>query len=82
VPHTPLARQQIAAERRSLDLTSTSHYMLAVKVFVVNGGRDAEDGVPAGVYTKNVVCPGVSLSVYTFRSYSWLGRHVTVLRFR
>jgi hypothetical protein len=29
--------------------------MLAVKVFVVNGGRDAEDGVPAGVYTKNVV---------------------------
>jgi hypothetical protein len=82
VPHTPLTRQQIAAERRSLDLTSTSHYMLAVKVFVVNGWRDAEHGVPAGVYTKNVVYPGVSLSVYTFRTYSWLGRHVTVLRFR
>jgi hypothetical protein len=29
--------------------------MLAVKVFVVNAGRDAEDGVPAGVYTENVV---------------------------
>jgi hypothetical protein len=29
--------------------------MLAVKVFVVNGGRDADDGVPAGVYTNNVV---------------------------
>jgi hypothetical protein len=29
--------------------------MLAVEVFVVNGCRDAEDGVPAGVYTKNVV---------------------------
>jgi hypothetical protein len=56
--------------------------MLAVKVFVVNAGRDAEDGVPAAVYTKNVVYRGVSLSVYTFRSYSWLGRHVTVLRFR
>jgi hypothetical protein len=31
----------------------------AVKVFVVNaiqpGWRDAKDGVPAGVYTKNVV---------------------------
>jgi hypothetical protein len=27
----------------------------AVKVFVLNGCRDAEDGVPAGVYTKNVV---------------------------
>jgi hypothetical protein len=28
--------------------------MLAVKVSVVNGWRDAEDGVPAGVYTKNI----------------------------
>jgi hypothetical protein len=27
----------------------------AVKVFVVNGWRDAEDGVPAGVYTMKVV---------------------------
>jgi hypothetical protein len=27
----------------------------AVKVFVVNGWRDAEDGVPAGVYANNVV---------------------------
>jgi hypothetical protein len=43
--------------------------MLAVKVFVVNGGRDAEDGVPAGFYTKNVAYRGVSLTVYTFRSY-------------
>jgi hypothetical protein len=83
VPHTPLTRQQLAAERRSLDLTSNSQYMLAVKVFVVNGWRDAEDGVPAGVYTNNVVYSGgVSLSVYTFRTYSSLGRHVTVLRFR
>jgi hypothetical protein len=26
-------------------------------VFVVNGWRDAEDGVPAGVYTNNVSTP-------------------------
>jgi hypothetical protein len=37
----------------------------AVKVFVVNGGRDAEDGVPAGVYTKNVVYREVFNSVFT-----------------
>jgi hypothetical protein len=66
VPHTPLTRQHISAERRSLDFTSTSHYLFAVKVFVVNGGRDAEDGVPAGVYTKNVA--------------AW--QQETVLRFR
>jgi hypothetical protein len=82
VPQTPLTRQHIAAQRRCLDFTSTSHYMLAIEVFVVNGGRDDEDGVPAAVYTNNVAYPGVSLTVYTFRSYSWLGRHVTVLRFR
>jgi hypothetical protein len=28
VPHAPLTQQQIAAERRSLDFTSTSHYIL------------------------------------------------------
>jgi hypothetical protein len=27
----------------------------AVKVLVVNGWRHAHDGIPAGVYTKNVV---------------------------
>jgi hypothetical protein len=39
--------------------------MFAVKVFVVNGGRDAEHGVPAGVYTKNVVYSEVLNSVFT-----------------
>jgi hypothetical protein len=34
-------------------------------VLVVNGCRDAEDGVPAGVYTKNVVYREVFNSVFT-----------------